>query len=148
MLEESFEKELDFDDEPSNLPEVNYHITENPIIEKILEEGSRNKEKSKKKRKRNWQRKKQGRNQTSWHWIWMGKNKLHMKWSNVVWKLALSISFQIITSLLTYFLLKKILIRLSKFLLMKVICMPRKMGFHINKQQKRGFLGNQLRNVY
>ena len=52
MLEESFEKELDFDDEPSNLPEVNYHITENPIIEKILEEGSRNKEKSKKKRKR------------------------------------------------------------------------------------------------
>ena len=52
VLEESFEKELDFDDEPSNLPEVNYHITENPIIEKILEEGSRNKEKSKKKRKR------------------------------------------------------------------------------------------------
>ena len=52
MLEESFEKELDFDDEPSNLPEVNYHIIENPIIEKILEEGSRNKEKSKKKRKR------------------------------------------------------------------------------------------------
>lgn len=52
VLEESFEKELDFDDEPSNLPEVNYHIIENPIIEKILEEGSRNKEKSKKKRKR------------------------------------------------------------------------------------------------
>ena len=52
MLEESLEKELDFDDEPSNSPEVNYHITENPIIEKILEEGSRNKEKSKKKRKR------------------------------------------------------------------------------------------------
>ena len=52
VLEKSFEKELDFDDERSNLPEVNYHITENPIIEKILEEGSRNKEKSKKKRKR------------------------------------------------------------------------------------------------
>lgn len=52
VLEESLEKELDFDDEPSNSPEVNYHITENPIIEKILEEGSRNKEKSKKKRKR------------------------------------------------------------------------------------------------
>ena len=52
VLEESLEKELDFDDEPSNSPEVNYHITENPIIERILEEGSRNKEKSKKKRKR------------------------------------------------------------------------------------------------
>ena len=52
VLEEILEKELDFDDEPSNSPEVNYHITENPIIEKILEEGSRNKEKSKKKRKR------------------------------------------------------------------------------------------------
>ena len=60
VLEESLERGLDFDDEPSNSPEANCHVTENPTIEKILEEGSRNKENSKKKRKSEtkWQRKK------------------------------------------------------------------------------------------
>ena len=41
-LEESFENELDSDDEPLNLlvPEANYHFIKNTIIEKSLEESS------------------------------------------------------------------------------------------------------------
>ena len=42
VLEESLVNELDSDDESLNLlvPEANYHVVENPTIEKTLEEGS------------------------------------------------------------------------------------------------------------
>ena len=58
VLEESLENKLDSDDKPLNLlvPEANYHVVENPNIEKTLEEGSSKaekevKEKSKEKEK-------------------------------------------------------------------------------------------------
>ena len=41
VLEEILENELDSDDKPLNLlvPEANYHVVENPAIEKTLKEG-------------------------------------------------------------------------------------------------------------
>ena len=42
VLEESLKNELDSYDEPldSLVPEANYHVVENPTIEKTLEKGS------------------------------------------------------------------------------------------------------------
>ena len=42
VLEESLENKLDSYDEPldSLVPEANYHVVENPTIEKTLEKGS------------------------------------------------------------------------------------------------------------
>ena len=47
VLEESLDNELDFDDKPLNLlvPKANYHVVENPTIEKTLKEGSSKAEK-------------------------------------------------------------------------------------------------------
>ena len=86
VLEESLEKELNSDDEPLILLvlEANYHVVEDPTIEKILEEGSskaekevtgKNKEKSKVKEigkgKGKLQRKKQGKKQRKRNQIWL-----------------------------------------------------------------------------
>ena len=86
VFEESLEKELNSDDEPLILLvlEANYHVVEDPTIEKILEEGrskvekeviGKNKEKSEVKEigkgKGKLQRKKQGKKQRKRNQIWL-----------------------------------------------------------------------------
>ena len=52
VLEEILENELDSDDKPLNLlvPEANYHVVENPTIEKTLKEGGSKVEKDLKRK--------------------------------------------------------------------------------------------------
>ena len=104
------------------MPEANYHVAENPTIEKTLEKDSSKAEKEVKgkikakgkgkkwQRKRKRQRKKQKKkerkkNKRGEIEFDSKKNMLHLQRNNVVRKLTLSISFQNITALLMYFLL-------------------------------------------